>query len=252
MNKNFYRHFQEMLENKQSGWVVTVVEIVGSAPATLGIKMLVDPNSDEIIGTVGGGSSEKKIIDRILKEKPNSLQKWSFDLEEKGDAEMVCGGSMNVIIEPINNNQKLYLFGAGHVGIALSNLASKIGFDVIVLDSRKDWANKEKHPFASETKVIDYLDIEKDVSAANNFAVIMTHGHEFDKDVLAQLVNLDFKYLGMMGSKAKVKQTFDILRNNGISEKNLEKVYTPIGIKIGSQTPWEIAVSIAGELIKER
>ena len=252
MNKNFYRHLSEMIDNKEQGWIVTVTETVGSAPATLGIKMLINPLSDEIIGTVGGGNTEKLIIDKILHEKPLSLQTWNFDLAKNGDAEMVCGGEMTVIVEPINNNQKLYIFGAGHVGIALSELASKVGFDVVVLDSRPEWANISKHPFATETKVIDYLNCAKEIDAKNNFAVIMTHGHEFDGDVLYQLAPLNFKYLGMMGSKIKVKQTYEILIEKGLEKTDLEKVYSPIGIKIGSQTPWEIAVSIVGELIKEK
>lgn len=252
MNKNFYRHFREMLANSERGWAVTVIQTFGSGPGTVGIKMLINPKSDEIIGTVGGGSSEKQIIDRVLEERPRDLQIWTYTFDEEGTTDMICGGSMKVLVEPINQSDILYIFGAGHVGIALSELTAKLGFEVVVLDQRKEWANKQKHPLASSTKVIDYLDCAKEVEAKNNYAVIMTHGHKYDEEVLEQLIKLDFRYLGMMGSKSKVKQIFGNLQKKGVSQKELEKVFSPIGVKIGSQTPWELAVSITAELIMIR
>lgn len=251
MNDNFYRHLIEALENKTQCWIVTVTDNIGSSPATLGIKMLVTNNGN--YGTVGGGESEKLIIERIKTERPTTLQKWEYNFQPNTETDMICGGSMKVMVESLNNQPILYILGAGHCGIALSELSSKAGFLPIVCDNRPDWCNHQKHPYAHKCLTVNYENcLEEIVTIENTFAVIMTSGHQFDKVVLSQLINKPFKYLGMMGSKTKVAQILGELKEEGYFTEKPANLHSPIGLKIGSQTPWEIAVSICAELIKVR
>lgn len=253
MNDNFYRHLAEFIINSTPAWVVTVISVDGSSPASIGMKMLIPESGDEIHGTIGGGDIEHEIINTVLESRPILVQSIDFDLSGKSESDMICGGSATVMIEPLNQSPELFIFGGGHCGIALSSLASKCGFRVTVVDSREEWANSEKHPESVGCRIIDFCDAADLIKNPDRtYAVIMTYGHQFDEVVLEKLVNMPLKYLGMMGSKNKVKEVFSNLKGNGIDESLLDKVYAPIGLKIGSRTPWEIAVSIIAELIKIR
>ena len=145
----------------------------------------------------------------------------------------------------------LYIFGGGHVSLPLSQIAHLLEFRVEVFDNREELSTMQENHFAHKKTIVDYNNIAQFVPEGNNsFAVIMSAGHKADEIILMQLVTKKLKYLGMIGSKNKTKTIFDSLLNQGISKSDLEKVDAPIGLSINSQTPAEIAVSIAAKIIQ--
>ncbi len=253
MNNNFYRHLAEFITESIPAWMVTITEVNGSSPASEGMKMLIPENGSEVHGTIGGGDIEYQIIQMVRTEKPLQTKTLEFDLGQNNSNDMICGGLARVMIEPLNQHPVLYIFGAGHCGIALCKLASRCGFRVVVTDSREDWANKTKHPEAESCKVIEYANAADVIDHPGKaYAVIMTFGHKHDQEVLEALIDVPIHYLGMMGSKNKTKEIFDNMLSKGFTEEQINRVHAPIGIKIGSRTPWEIAVSIMAEMIKVR
>ena len=159
---NIYNEISGAIENNEPSWLVTVTNVIGSTPAKIGMKMLVFSDG-KIKGTVGGGEIEKRIIDKIINTKPVDVDKWSYNLGthniEAEETNMECGGTQEVIIEPLMMDNNLYIIGGGHCGIALSSLAAKTGFFVTVIDNRSEWANKEKHPNARNVVCPDYKNI---------------------------------------------------------------------------------------------
>lgn len=152
--------------------------------------------------------------------------------------------------EPIGKTNQLYLFGAGHVGLALSEIASKVGFEVHIFDDRGGLSTLSANTSAKTKQIIDYKSCKDLVpDGENTYVVIMTFGHKSDEIVLKQFLNKEVRYLGMMGSKKKVSAIFSNLERDVVKQNILDKIHAPIGIKISSQTPYEIAVSIVAEMI---
>lgn len=158
------------------------------------------------------------------------------------------------IIEPLSRPDTVYIFGAGHVGFQLAQMASLTDFSCVVTDDRTEFANASRFPHAAEIRVLDEfanafdgLDID-----GNAYVVILTRGHLHDQTVLEQALETDAAYIGMIGSKKKKKQIYDNLMEKGVTAERLEQVYAPIGLKIKAETPAEIAVSIMAELIQVR
>jgi xanthine dehydrogenase accessory factor len=250
---NIYNKITEAINNNIPSWLVTVSNVTSSTPASIGMKMLVYSDGN-ITGTVGGGEIEKKIIDKIINTNPGDIEKWSYNLGTNNDSaesvNMVCGGVQEVIIEPLLIGSPLYIIGGGHCGMSLSNLASKTGFLVTVIDNREEWANKTKHPNAMRTICCDYSEINKNITFSKDvYLVIMTHGHIHDAVVLEQIIDKDYKYLGMIGSKKKVKIVLEDMVKKGISLEKIKNVFSPIGLDILTHKPDEIAVSIVAQMI---
>jgi xanthine dehydrogenase accessory factor len=162
--------------------------------------------------------------------------------------------NINVIIDPFIRTKKLYCIGAGHVAKPTAHLAALVGFDVIVIDDRADFANKERFPEALETRVIeDYsMAYEPDEIDQDAFITILTRGHLFDRVALEQALRTKAGYIGMMASKNKRDSIFAILKEEGFKDEDLSRVHSPIGLAIDAETPEELAVSITSELIKKR
>jgi xanthine dehydrogenase accessory factor len=153
-------------------------------------------------------------------------------------------------LEETGNELNLYIFGAGHVGLALSQVMSHLDFRIHIFDDREDLPTLLENTFTDFSQIVDYRKIEGLVEQGeNSYVVIMTFGHKSDEVVLRQMIGKEMKYLGMMGSSRKVAQIYQNLRDDGFEERDIEKVHAPIGIPIDSQTPFEIAVSIAAQLI---
>jgi len=151
--------------------------------------------------------------------------------------------------EQIAYKEVLYIVGGGHVGLATSQIMHFLNFHVIVLDNRTNLNTLETNNFAHKKLIIEYTEIEKYIKP-NSFVVIMTSKYTEDKLIVSQLINNDYKFLGVLGSKSKMKTMFVSLKKEGVSSEKLETIYTPIGISIKSQTPEEIAISIAAQVIK--
>ncbi len=159
----------------------------------------------------------------------------------------------NTVIEPLLRYSPLYIFGAGHVSQYLSRIAKIVDFYTIVIDDRPEFANEERFFHADEILVENFENVfEKLQFTGTEYAVIVTRGHQYDAFVLEEVLKRDFKYVGMIGSKRKVRIIMENLRKKGYSEDVLKRVHAPIGIEINAETPQEIAVSIVAELIQER
>lgn len=256
MSLFLYEKILEFSREGRSAWLATVSAVEGSAPGTLGQKLLV-PDAGECHGTIGGGEVEKRVVDRIRSEAVKVPVTWTFRLGDDVPGgiptAMLCGGRMTVLVEPLQPPGRLYLFGGGHCGCALSDLASRIGFAVHVVDDRPEWANRDRHPSAVSVACVPYHEAAAMVNPPpDSFVVIMTHGHAHDETVLRQFLTREVRYLGMIGSSRKVAELLGRLKNEGIPEERLREVYSPIGFDIGSRTPDEIAVSIAAQLLAVR
>jgi xanthine dehydrogenase accessory factor len=243
--------YSAIIEAQKSGQRVAlciVIETSGSTPQKAGSKMLVYEDG-HIVGTIGGGSVEKQVIEKSLEILKTSMpQKINFNLE--ADLSMHCGGGMEVYIEPINSLPKLYIWGAGHVGKAVANIARNLGFNISIIDFRENiFSEEELKSFTCVQK--DYFKAISEISFdQNTYSVIVTPNHSFDEDVLAKLAKLPHTYIGMIGSARKV----ELLKKRFLSEQiltsdELLKIDMPIGIKMAAETPEEIAISIAAKLV---
>ncbi|SMD10968.1 xanthine dehydrogenase accessory factor [Desulfocicer vacuolatum DSM 3385] len=162
-------------------------------------------------------------------------------------------GKERFFVEPAQFNGTLYIIGAGHLGTETAHLAHRTGFKVIVMDDRKEFANKVRFPMA-EVHVVDRLEncFSGFSMGPGSYIVIMTRGHLYDRDTLEQALKTKATYVGMIGSKSKRKMIYDYLLTQGVSQETLDEIHSPIGLSIGAQTPEEIAVSIVAELIQVR
>jgi xanthine dehydrogenase accessory factor len=252
---DIYEQIVQLRREGRRGAVATIVNVRGSIPSFRTAKMLVRDDGS-IAGTIGGGCVEADVWQAAREvmesEKPRTL---TFDLNQdpKYDTGLVCGGTLEVFIEPVLPPALLYLFGAGHVAFNVCQVASAAGFDVIVSDDRSSYASKERFPAAHEVHALDFDEATKKLEPnESSYIVIVTRGHRDDMRVLRWAVQTRARYIGMIGSKRKVIQIFKALREEGLPEYLFERVHAPIGLDIGAVTPEEIAISITAELIAIR
>jgi xanthine dehydrogenase accessory factor len=252
MSQEVFEALTAALERGEDAALVTIVSANGSTPQRVGAKMLVFPDG-RTVGTIGGGCYENdafwKAKESIQTRKP-SLVKYDLNDDFAQENGLVCGGQMQVYIEPLEATPSLYVIGAGHVGYHLARLAHTIGFRTHVLDDREKFANRERFPDAHEVIVETIPEwLHRADLPSNAYVVIVTRGHTHDLDALRALAARDLRYLGLIGSKAKVKRIYDQLLEEGLPPDRLEGIHAPIGLDIGAITPQEIAVSILAELI---
>ena len=247
-----YEEIVKLQRAGHKGAVATIVNVRGSIPSFKSAKMLVRDDGT-IAGTIGGGCVEAEVWQAarevMASEKPRTL---SFDLNQdpKYDTGLVCGGTLDIFIEPILPTPLLYIFGAGHVGHELSKAAGRAGFDVIVVDDRDAYANAERFPEAKQVIAEDFDQALAGITPNESaYIVIVTRGHRDDMRVLRWAVQTDAKYIGMVGSRRKAITVFRELTNEGLKPELFERVHSPVGLDIGAITPEEIAISIVAELI---
>jgi xanthine dehydrogenase accessory factor len=252
---DIYEQIVQLRREGRRGAVATIVNVRGSIPSFRTAKMLVRDDGS-IVGTIGGGCVEADVWQAAREvmesEKPRTL---SFDLNQdpKYDTGLVCGGTLEVFIEPVLPPALLYVFGAGHVALNLCKTASSAGFDVIVTDDRSSYATKERFPAAREVHALDFDQaFQKFDPNESSFIVIVTRGHRDDMRILRWAVQTRARYVGMIGSKRKVIGIFKTLQSEGVPAHLFDRVHAPIGIDIGAATPEEIAVAITAELIAIR
>ena len=246
-----YQAILDVLDAGEHAAVCTVVDCAGSSPQKVGSKMLVRADRS-IVGTVGGGTIELAAIDQaeeVIREGISRL----FKVHLSRDLAMCCGGRMEVFIEPVGDRPWLFLFGGGHVGAALCSIASQAGFRVHVIDEREEFASQEAHPTASATSSGSVIDLLDDLPwGSEAYAVIVTHSHALDADLLTSCLERPHRYLGMIGSRAKIHRFLKRFEQRGHARERFAGVRSPIGIDIGARDPGEIAVSIVAELIAVR
>jgi len=250
---DIYKEIVKIRESGQRAALATIISRKGSTPQKESAKMLIKTDGS-IIGSVGGGCVEGQVWEEaknvIKNGKPKILH---FDLtsEEIALDGLACGGKMEVLIEPILPIPIMFIFGAGHISLPLSKIAKLTGFKVVIVDDRDSFANKERFPEADEIIVENFESVFSKLRINDSsYLVIVTRGHLFDERVLELSIKTNAKYVGMIGSKRKIKTIFTNLKSRGATQKQLEKVHTPIGIPIRAETPEEIAVSIMAEVIK--
>lgn len=247
-----YREMVDMMSRGEGGVLATITASKGSAPRKEGAKMLVRRDGS-FIGTIGGGGVEKLVLEKAP-EVFNSGQPVMvhFDMSGSGrEAAMICGGQIDVFLEPFGAQETLYLFGAGHVSQSTATIAKKLGFRLVIIDPRPDYNNATRFPDADLLIVKDFKESFGELRVTHNdYIVIYTTGHLFDEVCLTFAVGTDAKYIGMIGSRKKSVEIKNRVIENGGSKEKVDKVHSPIGIEIGAETPEEIAISIMAEIIK--
>jgi len=256
---NIYEKIIELEKINKPFVIATVVDTLGSAPGKAGFKLIVDADG-KCTGTVGGGGIEFNVIEeakkRIVSGK-SSVKEYLLngDVAPKENVEqlrMVCGGSSSIFFEVHGCTPVVYVFGGGHVGQALLFFLSKLPFRTVLIDNRKEFANPEKNPFASEVICSDYTQFAKIFDPApNSFCVVLTHGHVFDFDIVCSFYvrNLSFKYIGVMASRNKAKILMEKISSLYGNNKDTSIIYSPIGLKLGGDTAEEIALGIAAQIL---
>jgi xanthine dehydrogenase accessory factor len=245
----------DALKRGEAVTLVTVVRARGSTPQRVGAKMLVFADG-RTIGTIGGGCYENdafwKAREALVSGKP-SLQHYELNDDFAQENGLVCGGQMDVHIDPLEPTPHLFIVGAGHVGWHLARLATDAGFRIHVIDDREKFASRDRFPDAEEViaePIPGWLHrADLPVSA---YVVVVTRGHTHDLEAMRALAARDLKYLGLIGSRAKVRRIYDHLTDEGLPRECLDRVHAPIGLDIGAVTPAEIAISILAELIAVR
>jgi xanthine dehydrogenase accessory factor len=252
---DIYEEIVKLRRAGRRGAIATIVNVRGSIPSFKTAKMLVRDDGS-IIGTIGGGCVEAEVWQAAREvmeaEKPRTLT-FNLNQDPKYDTGLVCGGTLDIFVEPILPAALLYIFGAGHVAFSLYRVAHDAGFDVTVVDDRATYANRERFPDAREVMAEDF-----DQACARlepnetSYIVIVTRGHRDDMRVLRWAVQTRARYVGMIGSKRKTIAIFRELQREGLPPNLFERVHAPVGLDIGAITPEEIAVAITAELIAVR
>lgn len=252
MQKEILRRLLQMVENDEPVALVTLLEVKGSAPGKAGFKMLVDQEGNTV-GTVGGGLIEatltKEAVEAIKRNIPK-IGNYKLDQETAGGVGMLCGGEVTAFIDVIVPQESLVIVGGGHIALPLSNMAKILGFTVTVIDDREEFCNKERFNTADECLLGDIGEVVSSLNINNNtYIVIITRGHAYDEIALEKTLLSEAAYIGMIGSRNKVKKIFQNLLDKGFQQEDLQKVHAPIGLDIGAVTPAEIAISILAEII---
>ena len=252
---DIYEEIVKLRQEGRRGAVATIVNVRGSIPSFETAKMLVRDDGS-IAGTIGGGCVEAEVWQAAREvmesEKPRSLT-FNLNQDPKYDTGLVCGGTLDIFIEPVLPPALLYIFGAGHVSVNLYKVARGAGFSVTVIDDRATYASRERFPDAKELIAEDFDQaMAKIAPQESSYIVIVTRGHRDDMRVLRWAVQTQARYIGMIGSKRKTISIFRELTKEGLSPQLFERVHAPVGLDIGAITPEEIAVAITAELIAVR
>lgn len=248
-----YDAIQRLRQTGQPGVLATVVAIRGSSPGALGAKMLVTLDG-KAVGTVGGGCIDGQVFAEargvIAEETPRTL---TVDLTEKDDPEhgLICGGRVDVFLEPIVTTH-LVICGSGHIALALARLAVPLDFQVTVLDDRPQFLNPERFPGCA-LRLAPFEETLSSWKAPHGaFVAVVTRGHRHDQECLEWALAQETRYVGLVGSRAKIRKILLRAREKGFDEAALQRIRSPIGLDIGAVTVEEIAVSIAAELVAVR
>ncbi len=250
----FSQALVDALQNNKPAALATVVKTRGASPRNVGAKMLVFADGS-IVGSVGGGEMELRIIStakEVLTDGQPRYIDMTLSNDKRGDP-MICGGEMEIFVEPLITTPNLVVVGAGHIGAAVAQLGKFLGFHVIVLDDRPEFVTPENMPHADERFSGDIVSKMRELDITpRTYVVLVTRAHTLDAALLGAIVDKPAAYIGMLGSKRRVITVVDNLKKQGASEAALARVHAPIGMEIHAETPQEIAVSIMAEIIAAR
>ncbi|CAN1565404.1 xanthine_xdhC, xanthine dehydrogenase accessory protein XdhC [Flavobacteriaceae bacterium] len=246
---NWIELLHDFKSKKKPVALVTVTKILGSAPCRVASKMIVTLEK-EIYGTIGGGKLEFQVIDEAVRAiQENKIIESNYTLGP--EFEQCCGGKVELIIEPMNQFPELYLFGAGHIGVAICNVLKDTPFAITLLDSRENWRETIKIDQTIRYSAVPFDLYKQTVNWGSNcYVVILTHDHKLDFEITALALHQPTKYIGLIGSKTKKNKFNNLLINELNFEAGISRVHCPIGLDLGGNSPKEIAISIASELLK--
>jgi xanthine dehydrogenase accessory factor len=248
---SLYRTLAKLEQENRAGALCTVICTQGSTPRRAGSKMLVFPDGS-FEGTVGGGELERRVIAEALQSLSDSkprLLEYNMTDPERGDPG-VCGGRVEVFVEPLQSRSDLLVIGAGHVGKAVAHLAHWLGFRVVVSDDRTEFCTPQAFPDADQYLPGLMVDLPQALEITpSTYIVMTTRGVDVDVPGLPALLDTSAAYIGVIGSQRRWATTRKQLLDMGISEEKLNRVRSPVGLEINAETPEEIAVSIMGEII---
>ena len=256
MSEDVFEEVARLRREGKRAALATIVEIRGSVPSFETAKMLVREDGSTL-GSVGGGCVEAEVwaaAQDAFKEEKSRLLKFDLtDDESMADTGLICGGNLEIYVEPVLPVPRVVIFGAGHISTHVSKVATVAGFRSWIVDDRAIYANETRFPEAEQVLADSFeesfLEIKPD---ENTYLVIVTRGHNQDEDVLRWAVTTEARYIGMIGSKRKVHTIFRKLESEGVSPDRLEEVHAPIGLDIGAVVPEEIAVAIVAEMVNDR
>lgn len=250
--------FEAVLRAEQDGEpaaLVTVIATEGSTPQKAGAKMVVYPDG-RIVGTIGGGCVEAEMATRarrVIESRQPQVADYDLTPDQAGEDGLVCGGRMQVFIEPIEGTPTLCLFGAGHVAQPLARMAKEAGFRVEVADDRLRFANAGRFPTADKIVVDDFAAAAAQMTLGpNSYAVVVTRGHGGDAEALQAVLGRGLRFVGLLGSRPKLVHIVSALEERGVPREDLARIHCPLGVEIGAVTPEEIAVSVLAQMIAVR
>jgi xanthine dehydrogenase accessory factor len=250
--------YQELVRLRSLGQkcaLATIVEAAGSIPSFESAKLLVREDGSTL-GTIGGGCVEADVWNAaraaIQLERPKLL---SFNLGQDAayDNGLICGGQLEVFVEPILPVPRVVIFGGGHISLSLARVAALAGFSVVIVDDRPSYANRERFPDAAEVYAAAYEDLFPRLAVNDySYLVIVTRGHRDDMRVLKLAATSPARYVAMIGSRRKVLNVVKQLEKEGVPRSALERIHAPMGLDIGAISPEEIAISVVAEMIAVR
>lgn len=240
------------IESSNSQAVLCIVtQTRGSTPRHSGSKMLVFPDGS-IFGTVGGGETEALCIKEALNLMQEGLTKTlnyklvNPDLGDPG----ICGGEVDIYLEVIGKKEDLLIIGAGHVGQKIVFLSQWLGFNTAIIDDRDEiLENNDLENVSKFTTLEKFIESKNKLQRSNLYVVLTTRSLEIDVDLIPKLISINPKYIGVIGSKKRWIKTTELLLNSGILESEIQKIYSPIGLDLKSETPEEIALAIMAEIM---
>ncbi|MEO8357483.1 MAG: XdhC/CoxI family protein [Chloroflexota bacterium] len=249
--KTVYQAISEIQNNNGSAALCTVVRSEGSTPRHVGSKMLVYPDG-KFIGTVGGGDLEHRVLDEAwmaLGDGESRLLSYTMADPSRGDPG-VCGGTVEVFVEPILPPAMIVVIGGGHVGRAVVHLAKWLGFRVAVNDDRAEFCNPESVPGADAYYAVEMGKLPEQLKInRHTYLIITSRGSSVDALGLPSLLDSDAAYIGVIGSRRRWLTTVKALKDKGVAEEKIARVHSPMGLELNAETPEEIAVSIMAEIL---
>ena len=243
-----YRRAEELSGHGETVALVTVTHVTGSAPRDAGTVMLVRENG-EIEGTIGGGTVEHLAIEAaqeaIATGTPASHE---FELRPGGNTGMVCDGSMNVFINVIAQSKRLLMVGGGHIAVPVVRIAHELGYEVTVVEKREEFSTDERFPSATIVREDIETALEEYTFTGETAVVIATRSSTFDRLAAKPALESDAFYVGCVSSQSKAAHICDGLRQDGLTDADIDRFRAPIGIDVGADAPAEIAISILAEV----
>lgn len=251
--ESVFRRIAELIREGKRFAVATIIDVEESSPRLSGTRMVIFPDG-KIEGTIGGGALEKKVVeDALILMKEGGSKKLVYDLGGRGKGlhlDMACSGKVEVFIETFKKNMTLFIFGAGHIGKKLAQLCGILGLTHWVIDNREEYARKELFPDATGVLYSDFAESFRHLPIdERSYIIIVTYGHQYDGVCLEEALKTKAVYIGMIGSRSKVKGLLNSLRAKGIDADD-PRIYAPVGLHLGDSSPEQISISILAEILK--